>query len=83
MTSQIPEDPLFIERVPGGNLINAFEDMLLTYNINPVFAHKVVARKQVNGAYFIDGYFAFEKKHRLDVEYILFSLLSIIDEFSA
>lgn len=82
MAAQIPEDSLFIERVPGGNLINAFEDLLLTYNINPVFAHKVVARKQVNGAYFIDGYFAFERKHRLDVEYILFSLLSIIDEFS-
>lgn len=83
MTSPtIPEDPLFIERVPGVGLINAFEDMLMTYNVAPVFVHKVVAREKHEGAYFLNGYFAFEKKDKGDIEFILFQIQSIIEEFS-
>ena len=77
----LPEDPLFIERIPGVGLINAFEDLLLRYDITPVFVHKVVAREKHEGRYFLDGYFAFEKHHMIDVEYILFDIMSIIEEY--
>ena len=83
MTSPtLPEDPLFIERLPGVGLINAFEALLLTYDIAPVFVHKVVAREKHEGACFLNGYFAFERHRKTDIEYILYQLLSIIEEFS-
>ena len=75
MTAPIPEDPLYIERIFGVNLIRAFEDMLLTYNIRPVFVHKVVRRQLVNGAHFVDGYYAFEDRFKL-----LFQIQDIINE---
>ena len=74
MTAQIPEDPLFIERIAGGNFISAFEDELRIYNIHPVFVKRVVARKLTNGVWFLNGYFAFERKNKLNVEFILYSL---------
>lgn len=82
MTAPIPEDPLYIERIFGVNLIRAFEDMLLTYDIRPVFVHKVVARERVNGAHHIDGYYAFEARFKLDIEFILFQIQDIINEFA-
>ena len=82
MTPPLPEDPLFLERLPGAGLIDAFEALLLTYDISPVFVHKVVAREKHEGAYFLNGYFAFEKKDKSDIEFILYQILNIIEEFS-
>ena len=77
----LPEDPLFIERLPGVGLINAFEDLLLRHDITPVFVHKVVAREKHEGRYFLNGYFAFEKRQKTDIDYILYQIMSIIEEF--
>jgi hypothetical protein len=75
----VSETPFFVKSIAGSMMINAFEAQLHKHNIRPIFKNMVLRRELEDGKNVVDAFYGFEKRGRIDVEFILYTMQEILE----